>query len=630
MRKKSLWIVIGILAFSIGITAFFIVETKAFADDLEKARTAYEKENYETSIQLLESVVEKEPKNTEARLLLADSYLKTQKFDRAETLLEDGIKLTPEEPKFYTYLADLYLHNKQVTDALEILDKGKTFNNHKSIQKAYNRLISQITIHTPRTLVQKGFTRTVELQWKGEEDAVISLDAEWSSHNTEVGKVKASSNQVAVFKAIEPGTATIQADWQSLTWDFEMKVDEQVLKEMTLEQEEIDTLPVGEILELSVTGVDEAGEPFDFSPVWSSEKERIEFDEDKGKSVTIEGIKEGKETIKVKYKDQELSIPINIVVEASTFSIDSSHEGEGAVWINPNEEEYSEGDTVTIEAKSSEGWEFIHWEGDLSGAPNPATVTIEEDLAFKAIFEQKSYKLRLSTRGNGRIIRDSLASTYPYNEKVSLRARPDDGWKFAGWKGSVTSRSSEVTVIMDEDQTLQAVFEKVERDSNEGDEENEEPVPPEPESYSLNVNVSGEGSVQKSKSGSRFSEGSKVQLTASPKEGWVFTGWSGSSSSSSSSITLTMNANKNVTANFKKEPEPEKRYSLSTSVIGQGYINTSATTVVEGEAIVVTALPADGWEFVEWRGALSGSSALSSVNMNENKSIVAVFEQIPE
>ncbi len=72
--------------------------------------------------------------------------------------------------------------------------------------------------------------------------------------------------------------------------------------------------------------------------------------------------------------------------------------------------------------------------------------------------------------------------------------------------------------------------------------------------YSLTVTKAGTGSgaVAQSPSGTVFSPGTLVTVTANPESGSVFFGWSGACSGTSSSCTLTMNGNRSVEASFKK------------------------------------------------------------------------------
>ncbi len=58
------------------------------------------------------------------------------------------------------------------------------------------------------------------------------------------------------------------------------------------------------------------------------------------------------------------------------------------------------------------------------------------------------------------------------------------------------------------------------------------------------------GDVTKSPNSSSYAPGTSVQVTATPKSGWKFDGWSGDATGTASPLTVTMNADKTVTALF--------------------------------------------------------------------------------
>ena len=73
--------------------------------------------------------------------------------------------------------------------------------------------------------------------------------------------------------------------------------------------------------------------------------------------------------------------------------------------------------------------------------------------------------------------------------------------------------------------------------------------------YPLTITIAGEGSVSEEiisagKSTTEYSSGSIIQLTASPTEGWSFSGWSGTVSSTENPIQLTVDEAKSITSTF--------------------------------------------------------------------------------
>ncbi|MFP4365515.1 MAG: InlB B-repeat-containing protein [Bacteroidales bacterium] len=70
--------------------------------------------------------------------------------------------------------------------------------------------------------------------------------------------------------------------------------------------------------------------------------------------------------------------------------------------------EFVEGEQVTLEAVPATGWEFSHWEGDVTGSDNPLTITMDADTDVIAVFVESQtgevyYSLYVATKGQGEI-----------------------------------------------------------------------------------------------------------------------------------------------------------------------------------------------------------------------------------
>ncbi len=69
----------------------------------------------------------------------------------------------------------------------------------------------------------------------------------------------------------------------------------------------------------------------------------------------------------------------------------------------------------------------------------------------------------------------------------------------------------------------------------------------------------------------------------------------------------------------------KSRFSLSSSVSGWGSVSPASGSYLESEAVTVTAIPDDGWQFDSWSGDLSGTEASGSLIMDSDKSVEATF-----
>ena len=147
-----------------------------------------------------------------------------------------------------------------------------------------------------------------------------------------------------------------------------------------------------------------------------------------------------------------------------------------------------------------------------------------------------------------------------------------------------------------------------------------------PQQYTLDVTPSGQGSV--SPNGGTFDEGTVVELTATPDDGWTFDYWTGHLSGSANPETIIMNGDKSVTAVFTQLLPTQ--YMLTVTPSGQGTVSLSpgGGTYDAGTVVTLTASADSGWQFDHWTGDLSGSANPATITMNSDKSVTAVFTQL--
>jgi surface protein len=153
----------------------------------------------------------------------------------------------------------------------------------------------------------------------------------------------------------------------------------------------------------------------------------------------------------------------------------------------------------------------------------------------------------------------------------------------------------------------------------------------------LNIIVEGAGRVDQKiisfPSGKEYPQGTTVELTAIPNEGWEFESWAGDLTGSESPVTITVDAEKNITAKFKR-----RNYPLNITITGEGTVTKNVTfnPVTELPAdgtypfetvIELTAVPDEGSVFERWEGALIGNDATKTITINGEKNVTAVFRK---
>ena len=291
----------------------------------------------------------------------------------------------------------------------------------------------------------------------------------------------------------------------------------------------------------------------------------------------------------------------------ATFTIDThiltvNVTGNGSVSGVPTGNVHDYGTDVVLTATPATGWSFTGWSGDLTGAANPETVTMDGDRTVTATFTIDTHILTVNVTGNGSVGGVPTGNVHDYGTDVALTATADTGWTFTGWSGGLTGTANPDTVTMDGDRTVTATFTI--------------------DTHTLTVNVTGNGSVGGVPTGNVHDYGTDVVLTATPATGWSFTGWSGDLTGAVNPETVTMDGNKTVTATFTIDT-----HTLSVNVTGNGSVGGVPTGNVHdyGTDVVLTATPATGWSFTGWSGDLTGAVNPETVTMDGDKTVTATF-----
>jgi hypothetical protein len=147
---------------------------------------------------------------------------------------------------------------------------------------------------------------------------------------------------------------------------------------------------------------------------------------------------------------------------------------------------------------------------------------------------------------------------------------------------------------------------------------------------SMSVTVSGDGSVTMNPGSLvctascswKYSTYTTYTLTAAPKAGAVFAGWSGACTGTSTTCTPNFRLSRIITATFKADPQassgsgtvaPPSTYALTVAAPANGAITSSpagiscgggatncSASFAAGTSITLTATPASGYKFAGW------------------------------
>ncbi len=221
--------------------------------------------------------------------------------------------------------------------------------------------------------------------------------------------------------------------------------------------------------------------------------------------------------------------------------------GTGTLSANPEPNcgggKYVAGTNVTLTAAPQEGYVFDGWTGPVPpSTDNPLTVTVDADKTvtanFVGCFSLTAIGLPF---GTGTVEADPPpncgAIQYRGGSQVQLTAVPAPGYAFTTWTGGATGTDNPATVTMIADMVVTAGFETGTC-----------------RTLSLRAAPTGAGTVSASPppdcEGTKYSPGLRVDLTATPRAGYKFLGWSGAATGTANPTTIIMGNVNTATAEF--------------------------------------------------------------------------------
>ncbi len=181
---------------------------------------------------------------------------------------------------------------------------------------------------------------------------------------------------------------------------------------------------------------------------------------------------------KIARAHDSFSIVDEIESSEETFILDVSSREGGTTSIEPDLEEYVEGEVVFVEAIADDDWTFDYWEGDYPGGQENVAelaITLDDNKTLMAVFKEEtelkeeSFTLTIDSNEGGSTVPEAGTRDYEAGENVQIEAVPQEGWEFSHWVGDYPSgyaNNKVLTFEIESDKSITANFK----------EEDEEPV----------------------------------------------------------------------------------------------------------------------------------------------------------
>ncbi|MGE5681422.1 MAG: InlB B-repeat-containing protein, partial [Bacillota bacterium] len=313
------------------------------------------------------------------------------------------------------------------------------------------------------------------------------------------------------------------------------------------------------------------------------------------------------------------------------YSLTISKFGNGQVKINdtlqtlPFNHSYPEGSQVKIEAAADPGNTFNGWTGSFAGVQNPVVITMNGNKNLQANFNEIQYTLSISKggAGNGQVKINGILQNLPYSgifnsgTPITFEAVPDSGSLFSSWSGEITGNFANGVIVINKNITASANFSI--------------------KQYTLTISKSAiglgtvkiNGVTQALPYTGNFNYKTNVTIEAVPGLNSTFSSWSGDITGVNNPVVITLNGDKNITVNFGII-----QYRLTVNKGGSGQIKINGAIVTlpytklfdAGSEVIVEAVPDSNNQFAGWSGDLTGNSNPSTIKIDKDKVITALFD----
>ncbi len=284
----------------------------------------------------------------------------------------------------------------------------------------------------------------------------------------------------------------------------------------------------------------------------------------------------------------DLSLTAEFAIKTYTVTVAANNSSYGTVEGGGS---ISHGSTATITATPNTGYKFVKWSNGLTNTTE--TITVTSDLSLTAEFAIKTYTVTLSANNSSYGTVDGGGSM-AHGSIATITATPKTGYEFVRWSNGSTNATETITVTSDLSLTAEFAIKMY--------------------TVAVSANNSSYGTVE---GGGSVVHGSTATITATPKTGYKFVKWSNGSTNATETITVTSDLS--LTAEFAPKT---CIVTLEVNNISYGSVSGGGT-FTEGSTVTITAIPAEGCEFVKWSNGLT--NAIETITVTKDTTLIAEF-----
>ena len=301
--------------------------------------------------------------------------------------------------------------------------------------------------------------------------------------------------------------------------------------------------------------------------------------------------------------------------------------------VNPEGDSVvNDGSSFTATATANDGYHFVNWV-DAGGnviTDNPYTFVVNSNVTLRAVFavnpaaDSVAVTIAVNDANMGTTTPTPGLHYYHVGETLTVTATPNNGYHLDHWSvqlfadgtlaGDTIFAENPLTVPVSQEfveygisATLTAVFAQ-------------DTTPQQSYTVTVNVNDSTMGHVTGVPT-APVTANTVISLTAVPEAGYHFVSWS--NGANTATITVTVTSDTVLTANFAANPADTYTLTVAYDATMGSVEGIPEAPVAAGTVVTLTAMPAEGYHFVEW--STGETTATISVTVNSNMTLAATF-----
>ena len=194
---------------------------------------------------------------------------------------------------------------------------------------------------------------------------------------------------------------------------------------------------------------------------------------------------------------------------------------------------------------------------------------------------------------------------------ISLSANPSSEYVFENWSGDVNGNLNPLNITMLSNKSVIANFSK--------------------KKYPLSIEINGEGTVEekeiKTGAATDYESGTIVELTAVPKDNWIFSDFQGDLESNNNPEKITVDGPKTVEVNFKElfnvevNVSDDGKFGSYEIKLISGYFDSNSKKYSDGSVIKLISMPNQNSTFCGWGADIDSQESEVTITVKSNLTI---------